>query len=207
MTLNLICPDDGETTAEVTIDIEDIQIQKPEGHDNIIKLNDDVAITMKYPSMETFVKNNITGDSSLDSVFDLSADCIDQIVEGEDVYEAKSFSKKELLEFMDSMDSVQFQMVQKFFETMPKLSHTVEITNPKTGVKSDVVIEGLQSFSISSSHESLENYYRTNFVMVQHHKWDLEQLENMMPWEREVYVQMLIEFIEEENERIKSQQN
>tara|TARA_B100000035_G_scaffold17887_2_gene14304 strand:+ start:941 stop:1654 length:714 start_codon:yes stop_codon:yes gene_type:complete len=146
VTLNLICPDDGETTAEVTIDIEDIQIQKPEGHDNIIKLNDDVAITMKYPSMETFVKNNITGDSSLDSVFDLSADCIDQIVEGEDVYEAKSFSKKELLEFMDSMDSVQFQMVQKFFETMPKLSHTVEITNPKTGVKSDVVIEGLQSF-------------------------------------------------------------
>lgn len=146
VTLNLICPDDGETTAEVTIDIEDIKIQKPEGHENIIKLNDDVSIVMKYPSMETFVKNNITGSSGLDTVFDLSADCISQIVEGEDVYESKSFSKKELLEFMDSMDSTQFQMIQKFFETMPKLSHKVSITNPKTNVESEVVIEGLNSF-------------------------------------------------------------
>jgi hypothetical protein len=146
VTLNLICPDDGETTAEITIDIEDIKVQKPDGHENIIKLNDDVSIVMKYPSMETFVKNNITGSSSLDTVFDLSADCINQIVEGEDVYESKSFSKKELLEFMDSMDSIQFQLIQKFFETMPKLSHKVSITNPKTNVESEVVIEGLNSF-------------------------------------------------------------
>ena len=144
--LNLICPDDETTQIEVTIDIEDIKVQKPKGHDNTIKLTDNVAIIMKYPSLDTFVKNNITGDSSIDSVFDLSMGCIDQIVEGEDVYESKSFSKKELQEFMDSMDSNQFQMIQKFFETMPKLSHTLTIKNPKTGVESDVVIEGLQSF-------------------------------------------------------------
>lgn len=146
VTLNLICPDDGETTVEVTINIEDIKVEKPEGHENIIKLNDDVSIVMKYPSMETFVKNNITGQSSLDTVFDLSADCINQIVEGEDVFESKSFSKKELLEFMDSMDSIQFQSIQKFFETMPKLSHKVLITNPKTNVESEVIIEGLNNF-------------------------------------------------------------
>lgn len=146
VTLNLICPDDGETTVEVTINIEDIKVEKPEGHENIIKLNDDVSIVMKYPSMETFVKNNITGQSSLDTVFDLSADCISQIVEGEDVFESKSFSKKELLEFMDSMDSIQFQSIQKFFETMPKLSHKVLITNPKTNVESEVIIEGLNNF-------------------------------------------------------------
>ena len=146
VTLNLICPDDEETTTEITIDIEDIKVQKPDDHDNIIKLNDDVAIVMKYPSLETFVKNNITGDAGLETVFDLSIDCISQIVEGDDVYEAKSFSKKELLEFLESMDSTQFQSIQKFFETMPKLSHKVSIKNPKTGVESDVVIEGLQSF-------------------------------------------------------------
>ena len=146
VTLNLICPDDEETTTEITIDIEDIKVQKPDDHDNIIKLNDDVAVVMKYPSLETFVKNNITGDAGLETVFDLSIDCISQIVEGDDVYEAKSFSKKELLEFLESMDSTQFQSIQKFFETMPKLSHKVSIKNPKTGVESDVVIEGLQSF-------------------------------------------------------------
>ena len=146
VTLNLICPDDGETTVEVTINIEDIKVQKPDGHDNIINVTDDVAVVMKYPSLETFVKNNITGDSSIDSIFELTTSCIDQVVEGEDVYESKSFSKKELLEFMDSMDSTQFQKIQNFFETMPKLSHNVSITNPKTNVKSDVVIEGLQSF-------------------------------------------------------------
>ena len=146
VTLNLICPDDSETTVEVSINVEDIKVQKPDGHDNIINLTDDVAVVMKYPSLETFVKNNITGDSNIDSIFDLTTSCIDQVVEGEDVYESKSFSKKELLEFMDSMDSTQFQMIQNFFETMPKLSHSIEVTNPKTGVKSDVVIEGLQSF-------------------------------------------------------------
>ncbi len=147
VTLNLICPDDNETQVEVVIDIEDIKIQKPDDHDSLIKLTEEVYLQMKYPSMETFVKTNITGQTnSVDTIFDLTTSCIHQIIEGEEVYESKSFSKKELLEFMDSMDSTQFQLIQKFFETMPKLSHIVELENPKTGVKSEVVIEGLQSF-------------------------------------------------------------
>jgi len=144
--LKIICPDDKTTEVDVTLDIESIKVTKPKDHSNIIKLNNDVAVVMKYPSMETFVKNNITGDSNVESIFDLSIGCMDQIVEGEDVYETKSFSKKELLEFLESMDSIQFQKVQEFFETMPKLSHTINITNPVTGVDSEVVIEGLQSF-------------------------------------------------------------
>jgi hypothetical protein len=146
VTLNLICPDDNETQVEVVIDIEDIKIHKPKEHNSLIKLTEEVYLQMKYPSMETFVKNNITGDNTVDSIFDLTISCIDQVIEGEEVFESKSFSKKELLEFMDSMDSTQFQLIQKFFETMPKLSHVVELDNPKTGVKSEVVIEGLQSF-------------------------------------------------------------
>ena len=95
-----------------------------------------------------FVKNNITGEDQrkVDTIFEMTIDCIDQVVEGEDVLEANSFSKKEMLEFLDSFDTQQFQKIQDFFETMPKLSHTVDVTNPNTGVKSEVVIEGLASF-------------------------------------------------------------
>ena len=92
--------------------------------------------------------NNLsTGDgNTVDSIFDLTIGCIDQVVEGEDVYESSSFSKKELLEFMDNMDSNQFQSVQNFFETMPKLSHTVKVKNPNTGVDNEILLEGLNAF-------------------------------------------------------------
>ena len=103
---------------------------------------------MKYPSMEMFVKNNITGESQqkVDTIFDMTIDCISQVVEGEDVLEAKSFSKKEMLEFVETFDTQQFQKIQDFFETMPKLSHKIKVLNPKTNIESDVVIEGLSSF-------------------------------------------------------------
>ena len=103
---------------------------------------------MKYPSMEMFVKNNITGENQqkVDTIFDMTIDCISQVVEGEDVLESKSFSKKEMLEFVETFDTQQFQKIQDFFETMPKLSHTIKVLNPKTNVESEVVIEGLSSF-------------------------------------------------------------
>ena len=102
---------------------------------------------MKYPSMDLFIKNNMKESTSeVDDVFEIASMCIDQIVEGEDVYEAANFSKKEILEFLEGMDTRQFVEMQKFFETMPKLSHTVDIENPSTSVKSTVVIEGLASF-------------------------------------------------------------
>ena len=105
-----------------------------------------ISIVMKYPSMDLFVKNNISTNPNVDDVFDIAGSCICQIVEGEDVYEASNFSKKEIKEFLEGMSTQQFISVQKFFETMPKLSHTITVKNPNTGVESDIVIEGLASF-------------------------------------------------------------
>lgn len=146
--LNIVCPDDEVTEVEVSVNVEDVKIQKSDKHDPVIQLTDQVAIVMKYPSMEMFVKNNITGENQqkVDTIFDMTIDCISQVVEGEDVLEAKSFSKKEMLEFVETFDTQQFQKIQDFFETMPKLSHKIKVLNPKTNIESDVVIEGLSSF-------------------------------------------------------------
>ena len=144
--LKITCPDDEETTVDVTIDLDEITVEKQEGHTNILKMNDDVSVVMKYPSMDLFIKNNMGDNSEIDDVFEIASMCIDQIVEGEEVYEASNCSKKEINEFLEGMDTKQFLMVQKFFETMPKLSHTVSVTNPNTKVTSAVVIEGLASF-------------------------------------------------------------
>lgn len=144
--LNITCPDDGETMVPVELNVEDIKVQKSEDHSNIIQLNDTISVVMKYPSMEMFVKTNFTASAKTEDVFEIAASCIDQVVEGEDVYETKSFSKKEINEFLDSLDTAQFLLIQKFFESMPKLSHNIKVINPVTEVESDVVLEGLASF-------------------------------------------------------------
>ena len=145
--LQITCPDDNQTVVDVSINLDDIQVQKNGEHTNILKMNDDVSVVMKYPSMDLFIKNNMNDSGSeVDDVFEIASMCIDQIVDGEEVYEASNSSKQEITDFLEGMDTKQFLMVQKFFETMPKLSHTVKVTNPNTKVKSDVVIEGLASF-------------------------------------------------------------
>lgn len=145
--LSVTCPDDGTTTVDVSIDLDDIKVQRSEEHTNILKMNDTVSVVMKYPSMDLFIKNNMKESTSeVDDVFEIASMCIDQIVEGEEVYESSNFSKKEILEFLEGMDTKQFVSIQKFFETMPKLSHTVKVKNPNTKVESEVVIEGLASF-------------------------------------------------------------
>ena len=146
--LTITCPDDNETTVDVQIDLDEIVVDKSKDHSNIIKMNDDVSVVMKYPSMDLFIKNNMSDGTSsdVDDVFEIASMCIDQIVDGEEVYEASNSSKKEINEFLEGMDTKQFLKVQKFFETMPKLSHTVSVTNPNTKVTSEVVIEGLASF-------------------------------------------------------------
>ena len=148
ITLNIVCPDDEKTEVEVAVNVEDVKIQKSDKHDPVIQLTDQVGIVMKYPSMEMFVKNNITGENQqkVDTIFDMTIDCISQVVEGEDVLEAKSFSKKEMLEFVETFDTQQFQKIQDFFETMPKLSHKIKVLNPNTNIESEVTIEGLSSF-------------------------------------------------------------
>ena len=148
--VKLICPDDSETEVDVSISLDDIKVQKPEGHSNQIKLDNNLMMELKYPSLNEFIKNNFdpndTTKNPMDQSFDLIGSCISKIYNEDEVWAAADCSKKELNDFLDSMNSNQFKEVEKFFETMPKLSHTVKITNPKTKVESDVVLEGLASF-------------------------------------------------------------
>ena len=146
--VNVICPDDGETEVPVKINIDDIKVQKDDDHDNKIKISDDLMMVMKYPSLDQFIKNNFDFDdkNAMDQSFELIASCIDSICNEEEVWAAGDCTKKEINEFLESMNSSQFKGIEKFFETMPKLSHTIPVTNPATKVKSDVVLEGLASF-------------------------------------------------------------
>ena len=146
--VNLICPDDKETSVPVTINIDDIKITKDKDHTNIIKLDKSLMMEMKYPSLDEFIKNNFdfTGDPDMDQSFELIASCIDKIYTEEEVWSTADCTKKEVTEFLEQMNSRQFKGIEKFFTTMPKLSHSIDITNPNTGVKSTVVLEGLSSF-------------------------------------------------------------
>ena len=146
--VNIICPDDEETQVPVTIDLDDIKIQKNDEHTNQIKLDKDLMMELKYPSLEQFIKNNFDFDdaNAMDQSFDLIATCIDKIYTADEVWAAADCTKKEIKEFLEQMNSVQFKEIETFFETMPKLSHSVSVTNPNTKVKSEVVLEGLASF-------------------------------------------------------------
>jgi hypothetical protein len=146
--VNIICPDDKETEVKVNINLDDIKCHKNEGHTNKIKLDDSLMMEMKYPSLDEFIKSNFDLDekNQMDQSFDLIASCIDKIYSEEEVWAAEDCTKKEMSEFLESMNSSQFKEIETFFETMPKLSHTLKVTNPKTKVESEVVLEGLASF-------------------------------------------------------------
>ena len=146
--VSIICPDDEETTVPVTINVDDIQVVKNEEHNKQIKVDSSIMMEMKYPSLEQFIKTNFdfSGANSMDQSFDLVASCIDKIYTEDEVWSTADVTKKELNEFLDQMNSSQFKQIEKFFETMPKLSHTVKVKNPKTGVESEVVLEGLSNF-------------------------------------------------------------
>ena len=141
------CPDDGETEVEVQINIDDIQINVSDEHNRDIKLDDELSIRMKYPSLDEFVKTNFDGgDVSIDQGFDIITSCVDQVYSEEESWNTADCTKKELDEFVGNLTSSQFAKVEKFFSTMPKLSHTLKVTNPKTGVENEVVLEDLASF-------------------------------------------------------------
>jgi len=145
--VNLIAPDDGETSVPVTINIDDIKVQRVEDHTNKIKLDDNLMMEMKYPSLDQFIKSNFdVSENNMDQSFELIASCVDKIYSDEEVWVAADVTKKELIEFLEQMNSLQFKQIEKFFATMPKLSHEITFTNPKTKVESTVVLEGLSSF-------------------------------------------------------------
>ena len=146
--VTLICPDDGETEVSVQIDLDDIQIQKNDDHTNQVKLDNSLMMELRYPSLDQFIKSNFDFDdkNQMDQSFALIASCIDKIYSEDEVWATADCTKKEMNDFLESMNSSQFKEIEKFFETMPKLKHEIKITNPKTGVESDVVLEGLASF-------------------------------------------------------------
>ena len=145
--LMLLCEDDGETQIKYNLNLTEVKVEKPEGHSNKIMLSDEMGIIMKYPSFSEFVKSSIIGSApSADGVIEIVAGCIDQIFDGEDVYDSSTTSKKEFVSFMENMTNSQFEKIQEFFETAPKLKHTVTFKNPNTGADNTVVISGLNNF-------------------------------------------------------------
>lgn len=146
--VNVVCPDDGETSVPVKISVDDIGVQRNDEHNKQIKLDENLMMEMKYPSLDQFIKNNfdLSSNNAMEQSFELVASCVDKIYNEDEVWSASDVTKKELMEFLDQMNSSQFKQIEKFFETMPKLSHTVTVKNPVTDVESEVVLEGLSSF-------------------------------------------------------------
>ena len=145
--VNVTCPDDNETQVEVKIPLDSIKVKKTKGHSKEIKISDEILVTMNYPSLDTFVKANFVNDAQdVDQIFEMAASCVKSVTTPEEVHDCKNMPHKEVLEFLDSMSSAQFKNIQDFFETMPKLTHTLKVTNPNTNVVSDVTLEGLASF-------------------------------------------------------------
>ena len=146
--VSVLCPDDGETYTEVQISIDDIKVTKDKNHSNQIKIDDNLMMEMKYPSLDQFVKSNFefSKDSQVDQSFELIASCIDKVYSADEAWTTDDFTKKEVTEFLEQMNSAQFKDIESFFSTMPKLSHEVQVINPKTKKKSKVTLEGLASF-------------------------------------------------------------
>jgi|TARA_Y100000361_G_scaffold56058_1_gene48908 hypothetical protein len=146
--VNIVCPDDEETQVAVNINLDDINVQKSDDHTDKIKLDESIMMQMKYPSLDQFIKNNFefSDKNVMDQSFELIASCVDKIFTEDEVWTASDCTKKEMTDFLEQMNSSQFKEIETFFETMPKLSHTVKVKNPKTKKESEVVLEGLASF-------------------------------------------------------------
>ena len=145
--LKILCPDDKKTYANVELDLTKVEVQVGDEHSNKIELTDDMGLIMTYPTIDSFLESGIeTIDAN--NMLDVISTCILQIYEekGEKVYQAKDQTKKELTEFIESMNSNQFKKLQSFFDTMPKLTHTIKVKNPKTKKSSDVKLTGLNDF-------------------------------------------------------------
>ena len=146
----ITCPDDGETQVPAVINLDDIKVQVNDKHSQDIVLDGEYTLRMKYPSMEEFIKTNFSSDGevAVDDTFKLIASCVEQVYSEEESWAGADCTKKELSDFVESLNSKQFKDIERFFDTMPKLSHTVKVTNPKTKKENEVVLEGLQSFFV-----------------------------------------------------------
>ena len=145
--LRVLCPDDKKTYANVEIDLNEVQVQVDDGHTNKIELSDEMGIIMNYPTIDSFSEAGVA-EINAENMLDVIVSCIGQIYDkgGEEVYDSKDSTKKELVEFIEQMNTKQFADVQKFYDTMPKLKHTITVKNPKTKVESEVTLTGLNDF-------------------------------------------------------------
>ena len=148
--LTVTCPDDGETQVPVTVYVDEIKVIKQEGHETDIVIDDKLTLRMKYPSLNQFVENNFEVDDDpktlVNKTFKVVADCMDTVFTEEDAWEAKDYTSDERVKFVEQLNSKQYKKVEKFFATMPKLSHTIEVINPNTKKKNSIVMEGLADF-------------------------------------------------------------
>jgi hypothetical protein len=142
--LKVKCPDDGTTEVEVNVPLDKIECVKEEGHDTNIKLTDTIGIVMDYPTVDMMVGLDLSDETK--STFEIIRGCVSQIYDAENVYVRNDMEQKDLDEFIDSMSHEQFEKLSNFFDTMPKVKYTVKVTNPNTGVESDVVLQGLSDF-------------------------------------------------------------
>ena len=144
--LNLLCPDDGETRVKTTLNLEDVGVNQKVGHTNEISVTDKIKIIMKYPSLNDMVGMSGDENAGFNEVIDMMKRCIDEVHDGETVHNKIDMSESDLDEFIESLTTEQFESLGAFFDTMPKVSHSIDVTNPKTKKKGEVVIEGIQSF-------------------------------------------------------------
>ena len=144
----ITCPDDGTTQVPISINLDEIKVNVDENHSKDIKLDDVLTLRMKYPSMQEFIKNNFNNNESVsvDDTFEMISACVEQIYSEEESWNSSDTTKKELNEFLEQLTTNQFKEIEKFFDTMPKLSYTIKLKNPNTDVESEVVLEGLTSF-------------------------------------------------------------
>ena len=150
--LIITCPDDNETRVDVTVNIDEIEVVIPESHTSEVKVDDNITVKMKYPSLQEFIDNNFdfSGQSgskeTIEKSFDIVASCVDMVYTKDASWSTADVTKKELIEWLQTFDSNQFKGIEEFFDTMPKLSHTLTVKNPNTGVENEIVLEGLSSF-------------------------------------------------------------
>lgn len=150
--LIVTCPDDNETQVDVKVNIDEIEVLIPKGHKSEVKVDDNIVVKMKYPSLQEFIDNNFdfstptTSKETIDKSFEIVASCVDMVYTKDESWSAADVTKKELVQWLETFDSNQFKQIESFFETMPKLSHTLKVKNPNTGVENEIVLEGLSSF-------------------------------------------------------------
>jgi len=196
--INVTCPDDNKTSVAMTIDIDSIKIKKDKKHKNIIKLDDSLSLKLKYPSMDQFIENNFEASdkNEVKNTLDMIISCIDVIYNEEESWNASEQTKKELEDFVDQLNTKQFKNIEEFFATSKKSKYWCRINCYIGGIS--------KFFQLGMAHTNLESYYKVNFALIQHHKYSLTEIENMIPWEREIYISLLQQYIEEEN--LKAQQ-